>query len=152
MSTPEKLKLVFPLETYEIVDIAERKCVHMVMSVEAILEMTKGSKLGIRQAFKKQFPNEYSSEWEFEKYLASTPEGDKYWLGLLDNDGGCEGDGEFVQRIIGLFKYDGDMDIFVGSVEITGAYCSYDGTTWDHKFNEVIAKPKLVINWVDEGR
>lgn len=74
--------------------------------------------------------------------------GEKYWFCLVDSEGGGEGEGEHVHRIVAVFKYGEPADSLVGLVKVTGFYSSDSGIEWDTEYNEVTPKPKTVIEWI----
>lgn len=149
MKAAEILKLGFPWTMAEIVETAEFTDVRRVLGAEAILEMAKSSKVSIRQTFKKALSySRISVDLPTPPFDIAELGGSKYWIGLLDGTGGRGFDGAGkVERIVGVFKRDGEFDIFVGAIEITGTYSSYDGFIWDEQFVEVSAHPELVIDW-----
>lgn len=77
-------------------------------------------------------------------------DGEKYWFCIVDSEGGGEGEGEYVERIVAVFKYGEPADSLVGLVQVTGFYSSDNGTEWDTEYNEVSPKPKTVIQWVSK--
>ncbi len=62
-----------------------------------------------------------------------------YSLSLVNFEGGCEGGGEYVERVIRVWN--GET---LGYVMINGYYMSYDGTTYDDPSEFSIVEPHEV--------
>jgi hypothetical protein len=58
-----------------------------------------------------------------------------YYLTVADEEGGYEGGGEYVERVIGI--HNGDKTKCVSFVRITGHYESYNGTEYDDEMKQV---------------
>lgn len=71
-------------------------------------------------------------------------DGKKFIFYLADREGGYEGEGEYVSRIVAVFT---DQNECVGYVLITGFYAPGEGTEWDADFVEVEPYVKRVIGW-----
>lgn len=61
---------------------------------------------------------------------------------LVNDEGGGEGGGEYTEKVI-YFK---SFDTYV---KIKGSYYSYDGTTWDDEFYEVIPQEVVSIEYIE---
>ena len=109
---------------------------------------------GLYQGYLAQFAERYERDnrktWEDASggFAFTDDVGDKYWFCIIDSEGGGEGEGEHVERIVAVFKYGDHSDALVGLVQVTGFYSSDYGTEWDTEYNEVTPKPKTVIAWV----
>ena len=68
---------------------------------------------------------------------AELPE-DGFTFELVDSEGGFEGGGEYVERVVKMQNTEGDFFFF----KFTGSYYSHDGTEMDGEFEFV--KPKQV--------
>lgn len=76
---------------------------------------------------------------------------DKHLLVVVDSTGGSEGEGDYVERIIGAYPiYNVANEEYWINVneakffKLNGFYASYDGVTWDSPHDIVEVKPKLV--------
>ena len=80
------------------------------------------------------------------KYRPSEPFLGHYLL-IVDETGGDEGGGEYVERIIGIHTGDKAGTSFV---QITGCYYSNDGTYWDDdQIKRVYPREVTVIQYFD---
>ena len=95
--------------------------------------------------------NTGTKEVEFTKYFNHSCIIDGHLFACVKSVGGNEGDGEYVERIVGAYpiverndtgvKVDIDSAVFF---KLNGFYVSYDGVTWDSPHDIVEVKPKLV--------
>lgn len=76
---------------------------------------------------------------------------DNHLLMIVDAEGGSEGEGEYVERIIGAYPIKGmNYEEFWLNIDdarffrLNGCYQSYDGVTWDSPSDLVEVKPKIV--------
>lgn len=70
-----------------------------------------------------------------------------HYLTVADEEGGYEGGGEYVHRIIGI--HNGDREKCVSFVRIFGHYESYNGTEYDDDMKQVWPHQVTVIQYKD---
>jgi hypothetical protein len=68
-----------------------------------------------------------SKYWESSKVYHEDPRFKGYFFEIVSSEGGGEGSGENVERVIEVTA----GDAVIGYVEINGSYQSYNGTEWD---------------------
>ena len=61
----------------------------------------------------------------------------------VEKQGGAIGDREYSHVVVKIAFADGDIRFF----KKVGCYTSYDGTTWDGPFTEVVQTQKVVTVW-----
>lgn len=76
-------------------------------------------------------------------YHSNSLEAGDLTLTLVDQHGGGEGEGEYVERNYRI----NDGDQVLAHVQITGFYTSNDGTEWNHEVTRVYPKEVSVVKY-----
>lgn len=72
-----------------------------------------------------------------------------FYLSIVNEEGGYEGGGEYVERVIGI--HNGDKTKCTAFVRITGSYYSYDGTTYDDELKQVFPHQVTVTQYKEHA-
>jgi len=116
-------------------------CVDAGMSADQIISLVPGTEVELVPP-KWGKPEDYLFEHDSKSYQ----------FRMLDETGGGEGGGDYVQRIVGVFEKVDSVCVYIGAVEIEGFYSSYDGIDWNDEdtFESVVPKAITAIDWVTE--
>ena len=75
-------------------------------------------------------------------------DGEWVHLRMAYSEGGGEGEGDYVERVIGV-KVEGETEIFLRT---TGFYSSYEGTEWTGRWVQVFPQEVTVVRYAEAGK